>query len=443
MATDRRGSEHTRIRTLVVEEKQRFTSEVEPLDDSEYWEGHDEPRDSREKITFRSDLTNLVFGSDPEVQLVESRLALQDIGAPVAKVVENETALEAQGPIRHLIMRVDPQSLVEALLPLRPRLRRDSTIVLLPKGMGISEMLNEKVFPDPETRPNYVMADVRHSLMSVQNGSISTVSDVSSLAMLKLAAGGDPGTARFGFHHLHKGAFTISPVVQFSGESPSQYNARKRSAMFITGLLLGAPDLNARFLPAEDHRAARYLHTIVEAIVHPLTVFYNCTIQDIKLGDKRNRHLDRLIREVVPIVQPDLKRVTYDWLTRRVGDYITNRGDKVPVMLNRVGRGQRTSVDVRIREENPGHVNSFDVSFPILPWNRGVSSLNLSADRIPVSQWLYSQKGKRDGFASSQRAPQDVQIHQKRRSQDGRISLRTAGDQESSKKRRATNSTPS
>ena len=69
-------------------------------------------------------------------------------------------------PIYNLIVAVKATFTIAALLSIRPRLRRDSTIIFLQNGMGIIEQVNEQVFPDVETRPSYIIGLISHGLKS-------------------------------------------------------------------------------------------------------------------------------------------------------------------------------------------------------------------------------------------------------------------------------------
>ena len=68
--------------------------------------------------------------------------------------------------IWNLIVSVKGYATVPALMSIRSRLTHNSTIVFLQNGAGILDEVNEKVFPDIEERPNYIIGLVSHGVKS-------------------------------------------------------------------------------------------------------------------------------------------------------------------------------------------------------------------------------------------------------------------------------------
>ncbi|RAH68792.1 ketopantoate reductase family protein [Aspergillus aculeatinus CBS 121060] len=70
----------------------------------------------------------------------------------------------ATKPIDHLIVTVKATQTVAALRPLQPRLTPSSTILFLQNGCGTIDEVNEHLFPDPGTRPNYIVGVISHGV---------------------------------------------------------------------------------------------------------------------------------------------------------------------------------------------------------------------------------------------------------------------------------------
>ncbi|OJJ96011.1 hypothetical protein ASPACDRAFT_1859780 [Aspergillus aculeatus ATCC 16872] len=70
----------------------------------------------------------------------------------------------ATNPIDHLIVTVKATQTVAALRPLQPRLTASSTILFLQNGCGTIDEVNEHLFPDPATRPNYIVGVISHGV---------------------------------------------------------------------------------------------------------------------------------------------------------------------------------------------------------------------------------------------------------------------------------------
>ncbi|OAL50490.1 6-phosphogluconate dehydrogenase C-terminal domain-like protein [Pyrenochaeta sp. DS3sAY3a] len=66
--------------------------------------------------------------------------------------------------IEHLIVCVKATQTVDALHPLLSRLGRQSTIMFLQNGAGMIEDVNDCLFRDPYTRPNYMTGVISHGV---------------------------------------------------------------------------------------------------------------------------------------------------------------------------------------------------------------------------------------------------------------------------------------
>ncbi|PWY82251.1 putative 2-dehydropantoate 2-reductase [Aspergillus heteromorphus CBS 117.55] len=74
----------------------------------------------------------------------------------------------AEEAIECLIVTVKAPMTALALDSVRHRLTPESTVLFLQNGMGVIEEINEKLFPDPQTRPNYMQGLISHGLSGRQ-----------------------------------------------------------------------------------------------------------------------------------------------------------------------------------------------------------------------------------------------------------------------------------
>ncbi|PWY95184.1 2-dehydropantoate 2-reductase family protein [Aspergillus sclerotioniger CBS 115572] len=72
--------------------------------------------------------------------------------------------IETNTTITHLILTVKATQAISALRSLKPRLTSSSTILFLQNGCGMIDDVNEHLFPDPETRPNYITGVISHGV---------------------------------------------------------------------------------------------------------------------------------------------------------------------------------------------------------------------------------------------------------------------------------------
>jgi 2-dehydropantoate 2-reductase len=69
-----------------------------------------------------------------------------------------------QTPINNPIVCVKGIQTVSAIRSLAHRLHRDSNILFLQNGSGVIETLNDQLFPDTKSRPNYLIGVTSHSV---------------------------------------------------------------------------------------------------------------------------------------------------------------------------------------------------------------------------------------------------------------------------------------
>ncbi|EIN13961.1 ketopantoate reductase-like protein [Punctularia strigosozonata HHB-11173 SS5] len=65
-------------------------------------------------------------------------------------------------PIESLFVTTKAHQVLPAIRPLLPRLSHASAIVLLHNGMGVYEQLVHELFPNPNTRPHFILASNTH-----------------------------------------------------------------------------------------------------------------------------------------------------------------------------------------------------------------------------------------------------------------------------------------
>lgn len=87
--------------------------------------------------------------------------ALQESGGFQAELVRGSAPSD---PIHNLIVAVKASATVAALEPIRHRLGPQSTVCFFQNGLGQVDDLNSRLFPDPLTRPTYMLGIMRHGV---------------------------------------------------------------------------------------------------------------------------------------------------------------------------------------------------------------------------------------------------------------------------------------
>ncbi len=83
---------------------------------------------------------------------------------PAAAAATTENEADQNGVIHNLIVTVKSHLTVPALKPVAHRLRPESTVLFIQNGLGAVDNVNEKLFPDPETRPAYMQGVISHGV---------------------------------------------------------------------------------------------------------------------------------------------------------------------------------------------------------------------------------------------------------------------------------------
>ena len=92
---------------------------------------------------------------------------MRELAARARRGMKRSRAINAprrQPIIQNLVVTEACVPSIAAIARIRHRLDNNSTICLVQPGLGVVERLNELYFPDPETRPRYILAHMTHDL---------------------------------------------------------------------------------------------------------------------------------------------------------------------------------------------------------------------------------------------------------------------------------------
>ena len=177
-------------------------------------------------------------------------------------------------PIESLIVTVKSYSVVEAVKALVPRLRPNSTIVLLHNGMGVYERLAREVFRNPEQRPHFIVTVNNHGAWNKDY--FHTVH-----------AG--VGDITFGIVADPRGRNFETPVADTDVPGPEQLQSLDnimspkegddspyRSLRNTVAALSSLSGLNAVWRPISHVETAMKRKLVVNSVVNPLTAILGC-----------------------------------------------------------------------------------------------------------------------------------------------------------------------
>lgn len=196
--------------------------------------------------------------------------------------VEWASALDPQGaaasddPIDSLIVTTKADATYSAIRRLAPRITPSTTIVLLQNGMGVLDMLLERLWQDRAERPNLVLATTTHGcylrrmLHTVHAGFGSLY-----LGTVPSARGG----AR-GFERACEGRSSGDPLQPELDLGAVPDEPATRSLRATLALLLSLP-LDVHWEPIRVFQLRALRKLIINACVNPTTALVDCKNGDL------------------------------------------------------------------------------------------------------------------------------------------------------------------
>ena len=185
-------------------------------------------------------------------------------------------------PIHNLIVSVKAPETARAVKSIAHRLHRGSTILFLQNGIGMVEEVNEKVFPNEETRPNYVVGVISHGVYP-----------------------------RGPFTVVHAGLGTTAIGLLPRNPGQLQSDGFTPSAGYLLRTLTRTPVLAAVSFAPTDLLQMQLEKLAVNAIINPLTVMFDCRNGELLHNGSISRVMRLLLAEISLVIRslPELQHV--------------------------------------------------------------------------------------------------------------------------------------
>ncbi|KAI4210266.1 MAG: hypothetical protein LQ351_006865 [Letrouitia transgressa] len=202
---------------------------------------------------------------------------------------KNTTASDQSNPsnsgnsdvIYHLIVCLKAYATVNAIKDIAHRLKPESSILFLQNGMGILEEIDNEVFPDPSTRPHYMIGIISHGLYLHKPFSIV---------------------------HAGQGTIVISILPR---RSPESFLPSSPTALYLLRTMTRTPRLAAIGFNPTDLLQLQLEKLAINAIINPLTVAFDCTNGDLFQQPSAYRVMRLLLAEISLVIRslPELQGV--------------------------------------------------------------------------------------------------------------------------------------
>lgn len=206
--------------------------------------------------------------------LVRNRIIAEDTSA--------EAEVSNEGLIENLIVTLPAGQVVQAVQSIRHRLDHRSSICLVNDGLGVAEALIEAHFPDPLTRPMFLLGHLSTALGHTNNMfSVQEVEQGRLYMTLFSKQAREPG------------------MFQIKHHPPLERTTR--GTHFIR-LMTAMPGLNATGHPMEEFLRFKLPTLAFRSIVDPLAALLNCTYEKLPKNMYARQLMDELIGEVSRVV---------------------------------------------------------------------------------------------------------------------------------------------
>ena len=235
-----------------------------------------------------------------------------------------------------LIVTTEGHTTVAALSSMKHRLRRTSTVCFIQDGLGVANLADSVVFPDPETRPAYMLGNMSHDLV--------------------------PTPRKFTLYEKQAGRIflTISPRSLKSGfrkEDPLvkriDYNWTPTSA-YLMRTLSRPYDLGAVGLAQTEFYEIQLQKLAINSVIGPLSVMFDCFNDELLCNYQVSRTMKLLLKEISTILHrlPEVsrsakkeQRFSAEKLESIIVGVLGKTGKNSTKMREAVRKGERTDVD--------------------------------------------------------------------------------------------------
>ncbi|KAF8865842.1 hypothetical protein BDZ45DRAFT_735781 [Acephala macrosclerotiorum] len=270
-------------------------------------------------------------------------------------VMQNSTAMAFQEPIRNYILPQASHHIVPTLQQLKDHLRHDSTIVFLQKNLGLIEIVNREVFPDPKTRPNYMSGRLSHQVWSQEQPQfdecIRTFKGRDLLRAL-VRVGVDHrcehlNKSPFLLKHTLPGNLFLGPVcLDTDHEDFEDLRIRQKSANYLTNALLGATNLGTQAVRQEEDLDRRLTYHGIQAALFGVTIVYNCCTRDVLMRKESKARVQALLKEIWAVMQYDASNLKYQKFAQYIERYVAHSaGIPLNSMFKSLILGMETDIE--------------------------------------------------------------------------------------------------
>lgn len=298
----------------------------------------------------------------------EQRLLASEHGLPVRPGHDRPEPHPPNCDIQSLVVCLKTTSTVEALALLRPRLSPSSVITLIQNGMGIYDELCASLWPDPSTRPYFILGTTTHGSRKKEADWSITHNTRPGAGDIRFGIVPDP-RAEINFEKwIWGGIVSSNPILAPPASPPIPLPPAPKASNDLQPMkqtieaLLSMSDLSPTLLPMPHLHHQLLLKLAINSVINPLTAILGSgSLPNGALFGSPPAHIliRQLAKETSHVIQvylgslsephappPDVLRLfSADSIERRVLEVVRSTSDNVSSMAGDVSRGRLTEID--------------------------------------------------------------------------------------------------
>lgn len=336
------------------------------------WERLNAWRESPQRLSLVTEGdTEIRDGYDAELAIPRIRFHGKEVGLSNSKAEEDNSLQEPQTldgestePISSLIVCSKAPIVLQGLSSVKHRLHKDSVVLFLQNGMGIVDEVNREIFPDPATRPYYMLGINSHGMHSSPESPFTTVHagfGTISLGILPHERDRNPQSpyappSKFIPHghttqHNPASPDTQDDDVALTTPAATTWTPNQR---YLLRTLLRTPVLSATAFSPPDLLQMQLEKLAVNCIINPLTVLLDARNGSILYNYALTRTIRLLLSEISLVMRslPELQYIPNVSLRFDPGRLETivvsvaqKTKDNISSMLADARAGRQTEID--------------------------------------------------------------------------------------------------
>lgn len=243
-------------------------------------------------------------------------------------------------PIMNLISTIRSRFAVSSIHRLSHRLLRESTVIAMQEAMGVVEETYRTDFPDPRSRPTFLIGMTTYRIWE-SSGEITSTEHKDTLEMV--LSHKRLRQSPFAIRYRGGGTIKLGPIAVIPGtETHESQKRREISARYLTDKLVECTPLRAYHVDRGRSLYSRLVKAVRYSVIGPLSVLQECKKGEIFVDEKWRQIGMELIKEAWFLIRHDMNGgISLEDLTALVmREIFVAQNDMHPALLHVMEGGE-------------------------------------------------------------------------------------------------------